>query len=114
MLKTCKFQLFRVVCTDQILNIFDSLKSRVNLNGKVLMGAYVTPKELSLVAGLPQEEVVGIELKEQVTFGLNPPKVSVVDSLNLGSLVQDGRILKHKKVDLKTGVISTCMYLLLV
>lgn len=86
--------------TDQILNIFDSLKSRVNLNGKVLMGAYVTPKELSLVAGLPQEEVVGIELKEQVTFGLNPPKVSVVDSLNLGSLVQDGRILKHKKVDL--------------
>ncbi len=36
--------------TDQILNIFDSLKSRVNLNGKVLMGAYVTPKELSLVA----------------------------------------------------------------
>ncbi|UBX53403.1 hypothetical protein LDO52_05485 [Acinetobacter pseudolwoffii] len=85
---------------DQILNIFDGLKSRVNLAGKVLMGAYVTPKELSLVAGLPQEEVVGIELKEQVTFGLNPPKVSVIDSLNLGSLVQDGRILRHKKVDL--------------
>jgi len=57
---------------DQILNIFDSLKSRINLKGKVLMGAYVTPKELSLIAGLPQEEVVGIELKEQVTFGLNP------------------------------------------
>ncbi len=52
---------------------------------------------------LPQEEVVGIRLKEQVTFGLNPPKVSVVDSLNLGSLVQDGRILKHKKVDLNRG-----------
>src|SRR5690606_15182594 len=44
---------------DQILNIFDSLKSRINLKGKVLMGAYVTPKELSLIAGLPQEEVVG-------------------------------------------------------
>ena len=85
---------------EQVLNIFDSLKSRVNLNGKVLMGAYVTPKELSLVAGLPQEEVVGIELNEQLTFGLNPPKVSVVDSLPLGSLVQDGRVLKHKKVNL--------------
>ncbi|WP_179991528.1 ATP-binding protein [Acinetobacter sp. YH16058] len=85
---------------DQILNIFDGLKSRININGKVLMGAYVTPKELSLVAGLPQEEVVGIELKEQVTFGLNPPKVSVVDSLILGSLIQDGRILNHKKVAL--------------
>ncbi len=85
---------------DQILNIFDSLKSRINLKGKVLMGAYVTPKELSLIAGLPQEEVVGIELKEQVTFGLNPPKVSVVESLPLGSLVQYGRILKDKKVAL--------------
>lgn len=81
------------------LNIFDSLKSRVNLNGQALMGAYVTPRELSLVAGLPQQEVVGIELKEQVTFGLNPPTVtSVINGLTLGSLVQDGRILKHKKV----------------
>ena len=85
---------------DQILNIFDSLKSRINLKGKVLMGAYVTPKELSLIAGLPQEDVVGIELKEQVTFGLNPPKVSVVESLPLGSLVQYGRILKDKKVEI--------------
>ena len=85
---------------DQVLNIFDSLKSRVNLNGKVLMGAYVTPEELSLVAGLPHEEVVGIELKKQVAFGLNPPQVSVINSLPLGSLVQDGRVLKYKKVNL--------------
>lgn len=86
--------------TDQARSIFDSLKSRINLNGQVLMGAYVTPKELSLVAGLPQKEVIGIELKEQVTFGLNPPFVPVVDSLPLGSLVQDGRVLRHKKVNL--------------
>lgn len=85
---------------DQVLSIFDSLKSRININGQVLMGAYVTPKELSLIAGMPQEEVVGIELKEQVTFGLNPPAVSVIDSLPLGSLVQDGRVLKHKKINL--------------
>lgn len=82
--------------SDQALSIFDSLKSRVNLNGKVLMGAYVTPKELSLIAGLPQQEVVGLELKEQVSFGLNPPYVSVVNGLPLGSLVQDGRVLEHK------------------
>ncbi|MEY8239718.1 MAG: hypothetical protein RPT25_05185 [Cycloclasticus sp.] len=85
---------------DQVLSVFDSLKSRVNLNGQVMMGAYVTPRELSLIAGLPQQEVVGLELKEQVTFGLNPPRVSVVDSLPLGSLVQYGRVLKHKKVNL--------------
>lgn len=86
--------------SDQILSIFDGLKSRANLNGQVMMGAYVTPKELSLVAGMPQEEVVGIELKEQVSFGLNPPPVSVINSLPLGSLVQYGRVLKHKKVNL--------------
>lgn len=85
---------------DQAINIFDSLKSRVGLQGKMMMGAYVTPKELSLVAGLPQQEVVGIELKEHVAFGLNPPSVSVVDGLPLGSLVQDGRLLEHKKVSL--------------
>lgn len=90
----------RQASNDQALNIFDSLKSRISLDGKVMMGAYVTPKELSLVAGLPQQEVVGLELKEQVSFGLNPPRVPVVDSLPLGSLVQDGRILKHKKVSI--------------
>lgn len=81
-------------------DIFDSLKSRIKLNDQTLMGAYVTPKELSLVAGMPQEEVVGIALKEQVSFGLNPPPVSVINSLPLGSLVQDGRVLAHKKVNL--------------
>lgn len=90
----------RQASNDPAVNIFDSLKSRISLHGKVMMGAYVTPKELSLVAGLPLQEVVGLELKEQVSFGLNPPSVPVVDSLPLGSLVQDGRILKHKKVSL--------------
>ena len=85
---------------DQALSIFDSLKSRLSLNGQVMMGAYVSPKELSLIAGLPQQEVVGLELNEQITFGLNPPPVAVIDSLPLGSLVQDGRVLTHKKVEL--------------
>lgn len=84
----------------EAVNVFDSLKSRVSLNGKVLMGAYVTPKELSLVAGLPREEVVGIEITKQVTFGLNPPASDQKDSIPLGSLVQDGRVLNHKKVNL--------------
>lgn len=82
------------------MNVFDSLKSRLKINGKALIGAYATPKELSLIAGLPQQEVIGLELNEHVTFGLNPPQVSVVDSLPLGSLVQDGRVLTHKKVNL--------------
>ncbi len=83
---------------EQAISIFDSLKSRVGIQGKMMMGAYVTPKELSLVAGLPQQEVVGLELKEHVAFGLNPPHVSIVNGLQLGSLVKDGRVLTHKKV----------------
>ena len=90
----------RPTASDQTLKIFDCLKSRVNINGKMTMGAYVSPKELSLVAGLPQQEVVGLELNEQITFGLNTPKVSVIDSLPLGSLMQESRVLKHKKVNL--------------
>ena len=92
------------------VNVFDSFKSRVNLNGKVLMGAYVTPKELSLVAGLPGEEVVGIEIKKQVTFGLNPPVSAEKDSIPLGSLVQDGRVLSHIKVNLNRSDLNRHLF----
>lgn len=90
----------QIKSNQEVVDIFDGLKSRVNLNGKVTIGAYATPKELSLVAGLPREEIVGIEIKKQVTFGLNPPPSNSKDSIALGSLVQDGRILNHKMVTL--------------
>ena len=52
---------------------------------------YLTAQEVSLIAGLPQKEVPGIALSEGVDFGLNAPKQG---GINLGNMVQKGRILK--------------------
>ena len=52
---------------------------------------WLSTAELSVVAGLPQKEVVGLTLKEEVEFGLNVH--TLADSLNslyLGSLVKSG------------------------
>lgn len=35
------------------------------------MGNWFSVNELSIVAGLPQKEVVGLSLREEVEFGLN-------------------------------------------
>ncbi len=54
------------------------------------MGNLISSKELSLVAGLPQNEVVGLSLAEQVEFGLNCKSVEKENRLTLGTLVQSG------------------------
>ena len=57
-------------------------------------GNWLSTNELSVVTGLPQKEVVGLTLKEEVEFGLNiKNNVSTENSLLLGNLVQSGHIL---------------------
>jgi len=57
-------------------------------------GNWLSTNELSVVAGLPQKEVVGLTLKEEVEFGLNVKNnVSTENSLLLGNLVKSGHIL---------------------
>ncbi len=56
------------------------------------LGNWMSARELSLFANLPTKEVVGLSLKEEVDFGLNPPK-QIEDSLVLGHLVQNGTVL---------------------
>ena len=52
---------------------------------------WLSTEELSVVAGLPQKEVVGLTLKEEVEFGLNVnSKVNPENKLYLGSLVKSG------------------------
>lgn len=54
---------------------------------------WLSTEELSVVAGLPQKEVVGLMLKEEVEFGLNiNTKVNEENQLYLGSLVKSGLI----------------------
>ncbi len=78
--------------------VFHQLKSRLIGHDFVALGALYSPKELSLIAGLPQKEVTGVSLSEEVEFGLNPPAIiSAKERLPLGHLVQDGRI--HQNID---------------
>lgn len=59
-------------------------------------GNWITTNELSMVAGLPQKEVVGLSLKEEVEFGLNfKDNVPEADRINLGKLVQSGNIIDN-------------------
>ncbi|RDU71835.1 ATP-binding protein [Helicobacter brantae] len=56
------------------------------------LGNWMSSKELSLIAGLPKKDVVGLELREEVEFGLNFPQVSEDEGLTLGKLMQSGNI----------------------
>jgi hypothetical protein len=58
---------------------------------------WLSTNELSVVAGLPQKEVVGLTLKEEVEFGLNMTR-SVADEnkLFLGNLIKSGL---HQKTE---------------
>ncbi len=59
---------------------------------------WMSTNELSIIAGLPQKEVVGLALKEEVEFGLNIKKQNIQNEnrLLLGHLVRSGSVLKVK------------------
>ena len=65
------------------------LLSKSPLNN--LLGSWLSTNELSVVAGLPQKELVGLTLKEEVEFGLNVNhKTKDENKLFLGKLVKSG------------------------
>lgn len=57
-----------------------------------LLGSWLSSKELSLFAGLPQKEVVGLALREEIRFGLNVNRTEAA-CVKLGYLVQNGVVL---------------------
>lgn len=64
--------------------------------GNVILGNWISSNELSLIAGLPQKEVVGLGLREEVQFGLNiEDKIKEENKIKLGNLVHSGNILKN-------------------
>lgn len=56
------------------------------------LGNWISTKELSLIADLPKKEVMGLELKEEVEFGLNFKIPNMENALTLGYLMQSGNI----------------------
>lgn len=63
-------------------------------------GNWMSVRELAQMAGLPQKEVVGLRLKEEVEFGLNVPLCPerAETSVNLGTLVKSGSLAKGCEV----------------
>lgn len=59
------------------------------------LASWLSANELSVIASLPQKEVVGLALKEEVEFGLNIKNnnLNIEDKIFLGNLVQSGKVL---------------------
>lgn len=61
-------------------------------NEKAYLGNWFSVNELSIIAGLPQKEIVGLSLREEVEFGLNyRNEIPFESKLPLGKLVQSGK-----------------------
>lgn len=64
-----------------------------------VIGNWITTNELAMIAGLPQKEVVGLALREEVEFGLNHQvDISDENKILLGDLVQSGNVLKTSPI----------------
>ncbi|MGL5904640.1 MAG: helicase HerA domain-containing protein [Cetobacterium sp.] len=88
-----------------------TVKSKLSIGSIYQFANICSPNEISILTGLPQKEVVGLSLKEEVEFGLNFPKVRKKDSLELGYLIQTGRELKNIKVDLEKDSLNKHIFI---
>lgn len=96
---------------------------------EVIGATWLSTKELSLIAGLPAKELPGIKIRKSVDFALNTPSITGEGTvLTLGHIIQHGRELPHKQVELPladltkhvfvtgvtgSGKTTTCMKLLM-
>ena len=63
-------------------------------NDMIGLSTYLTPQEICVVAGLPQEEVPGIPMRESVSFALNENEIKSANKmLQLGNIMQKKRVL---------------------
>lgn len=84
--------------TQNILHSHEALLllSRPVHEQNVFLSTYLTAREVSLIAGMPQVEIPGIALKEGVQFGLNEIQEKDKDDyIRLGVMVQKGRVLNE-------------------
>ena len=96
--------------------------------GNGFVNDFYSSKELSLIAGLPRKEVNGLKVTKQVEFGLNTTDEKMKEPLELGNLVQSGKILENSEVNIDkkdlnkhifvagvtgTGNTTTCQRILL-
>ena len=71
------------------------LLSKVIEENQVKSCSYMTVEEISIIAGIPKKEVVGLPINEGVDFGSNIPEIKAENKIKLGKLVQRGTITKN-------------------
>lgn len=76
---------------------------------KIAAATWLNASELSLLAGLPSREVVGIRLRKNVDFAVNP--INPQDGFELGSVVQHGRKLQHSPVLLDRKLLNQHVFI---
>ena len=81
--------------SDLLLPVINSTPCMEN---KLSFATYLTPKEISIVAGIPTKEVNGISLRESVEFGVNIPSQQDDDKIELGFILDRGSELEQNKV----------------
>ena len=65
----------------------------------VYCGNWFSTDELSIITGLPQKEIIGLPLREEVEFGLNIIDFPLNDSrIELGKLIQSGQEIENMSV----------------
>lgn len=99
----CSFQLpmgkYQDDGTDENYLTHFAMHHIVDRENNAYLGNWITTNELGMIAGLPQKEVVGLSLNEEVEFGLNYHKPeSENNRIELGCLIQNGNELKESPV----------------
>ncbi len=64
--------------------------SRLERMHSSFAGSWLSAHELGILTALPQKEIPGLALREEVEFGMNMPTVGEENRIFLGHLVQDG------------------------
>ena len=72
---------------------------------------WITTNELSMLAGLPQKEVIGMRLREEVEFGLNYDEPKQEDRIYLGNLVQNGNEVEKTPIYLDKDVLDKHIFI---
>lgn len=72
---------------------------------------WITTNELSMLAGLPQKEVIGMRLREEVEFGLNYTEPEQEDCIYLGNLVQNGNEVERTPIYLDKDVLDKHIFI---
>lgn len=84
-----------------------SALSQYITNDKAYIGNWFSVNELSIIAGLPQKEIVGLALREEVEFGLNyNDNIDEMYKIKLGKMVQSGKILQNTCVSIDKRELS--------